>query len=97
MGMTTKTTAKPASIAIKHGFTNLLYSSEEEMKIKTTTSYRIAEHPANLSNQPWREAVGIEEIEHPRPLSVPSLICWFSRGTNELAEQTVRLLNGERT
>ena len=55
--------------------------------------YRIAENFWNCSALPWKDAVGIEEID-PK-LTVPAVIAWFTRGEGqrELAELVVDLLN----
>lgn len=58
--------------------------------------YRIASNECNLSDPPWRGAIGVEYIEPDEPkLSVPSLVCWFTRGNDaeELAQKVVDLLN----
>jgi hypothetical protein len=64
--------------------------------------YRIATNPYNTSSPPWRGATGIEEVEYwgsseftfcNEVLAVPSLVCWFNRGTEELAHEIVALLN----
>lgn len=67
------------------------------------TRYRIAENEWNLKDPPWRDAIGIEEVEYERDergeyevFAVPSLVCWFTRGDGQerLADQIVALLNG---
>lgn len=39
--------------------------------------WRIAENKWNLRDPPWRDAVGIEEVDD--DVAVPGLICWFTR------------------
>jgi hypothetical protein len=57
--------------------------------------YRIAENHWNLEGQPWRDAIGIEEIDPDDNLAVPTLVCWFTRGEGqaELAARIIKLLN----
>jgi hypothetical protein len=59
------------------------------------TKYRIAENEWNLKGSPWRDAIGIEEIDD--GMAVPPLICWFTRGsdTHALTQRVVDLLNAE--
>jgi len=54
-----------------------------------TTRYRIAEDDWN--DPPWRGAVGIESIED--EACVPAIVCWFTRGSEDMAQLVVRLLN----
>ena len=58
--------------------------------------YRIAENEWNLKTAPWRDAVGIEDLEDGH-LRVPALVCWFTRGEGqeELARRVVDILNGK--
>jgi hypothetical protein len=57
-----------------------------------SASYRIAENEWNLKGAPWRGAVGIEYTDDGK-LAVPPLVCWFTRGSEELAALIVSLLN----
>lgn len=65
--------------------------------------YRIAENEYNIMHPPWSGAIGIEDLTDGDPipegwsgepfLAVPSLVCWFTRGSEHQAELVVDLLN----
>jgi hypothetical protein len=72
----------------------------QETAKPNTVRYRVAKNEWNLRNRPWDGAIGIEEVEFwpdgSEVMTVPSLICWFSRGCEGLARRTVSLLNIQR-
>jgi hypothetical protein len=55
--------------------------------------WRILKNEYNLQGSPWRGAVGIEEDEP--DLSVPAIVCWFTRGWDlSLIQQVIDTHNG---
>lgn len=48
--------------------------------------WRIAQNEWNLKGAPWCGAIGIEEDDN--DVSVPALVCWFTRGWTEDDEPT---------
>jgi hypothetical protein len=61
--------------------------------------YRIATNKWNLKSEPWRGALGIEQVElwpdGSEVYTVPALICWLTRCDNQadLACRIVAALN----
>ncbi len=55
--------------------------------------WRIIENEWNIKAAPWTDAIGIEEVDD--TLTVPSIVCWFTRGgdAEANAHQIVRLHN----
>lgn len=60
------------------------------------TIYRVAINKWNVENPPWTDAVGIEEVlldSEGEVFAVPPIICWFTRGSEHLADLMVEALN----
>jgi hypothetical protein len=56
--------------------------------------WRIVENKWNLKLEPWHGGYGIEEVDD--DLVVPSLVCWFYRGTTlEQVQRVVDLHNAD--
>jgi len=53
--------------------------------------WRIVENKWNIESEPWRGAIGIEEIDD--SVAVPSLVCWFYRDMDLVAQRVVDLHN----
>lgn len=56
--------------------------------------WRIIENEWNLKAAPWKDAIGIEEIDD--DLAVPGVVCWLTSGwpdNREIAQHIVDLHN----
>ena len=75
--------------------TRYLYIGEYGLTYTTPRPWRVAQNEWNVKDPPWRGAVAIEEDnEDARCLSVPGLLCWFTRPNGEAnAALVVRAVN----